>query len=82
MLLLAILRSGWLTHPPHNPAISGNLTVTGNALLSRNEMYAPEVVCFCDIPLSDVRIHVRKYSRFGVAFPRSFILQAGGAPVR
>jgi len=81
-LLVAILRSGWLTHPPHNPAISGNLTVNSAALLSRNEMYAPEVVCFCDIPLRDVGIHVRKYGRFGLAFPRSFIVRVGGAPVR
>lgn len=80
--LLQILRSGWLTHPPHNPRISGNLSVNPTARLSRNDMYAPEVVCFCDIPLDDVGIHVGKYSAFGIAFPRHFIVQAGGAPVR
>ena len=81
-LLVKVLRSGCLTHKPHNPSISGNLLVNRNALLSRNDMYAPEVICFCDIPLDDSSIHVRKYSGFGVAFPRSFIVQAGGSPVR
>lgn len=80
-LLVGILTSGWLTHPPHNPLVSGNLSVKTNARISVNEMYSPEVVCFCDIPLSDIEIHVRKYSRFGLSFDKQFLIRKGANPV-
>jgi hypothetical protein len=76
-----VLSSGWLTHPPHNPHVSGNLTVRGDTRLSTNEMYSPQVVCFCDIPLADLHLHIRKYSPFGIAFPKQFLLLQGAAPV-
>jgi hypothetical protein len=36
-LLVDILRGGWLTHPPHNPTISGNLFVKPDASVSNND---------------------------------------------
>lgn len=80
-LLVEILRSKWLTHPPHNPNISGNLTVNTKARMSKNEMYVPEVVCFCDIPVSDLDIHIEKYSPFGLSFLKSFLVGKGANPV-
>ena len=67
-LLIEILRSGWLTHPPHNPNISGNLSINSSANLQ--EMYSPQVVCFCDIPVDDIDIHMSKGSRFGISFSK------------
>lgn len=80
-LLLKILSSGWLTHPPHNPNISGNLSVNVEARISRNEMYVPQVVCFCDIPAGDLDIHMKKYSRFGLSFFKDFLTEKGANPV-
>lgn len=80
-LLLKILSSGWLTHPPHNPNISGNLSVNVEARISRNEMYVPQVVCFCDIPVGDLDIHMKKYSRFGLSFFKDFLTEKGANPV-
>ena len=80
-LLIRILTSGWLTHKPHNPDISGNLSVDVAARISNNEMYVPEVVCFCDIPVQELDIHVRKYSRFGLAFHKTFLAPKGANPV-
>lgn len=80
-LLVRILRTGWLTHPPHDPHVSGNLTVTPSARISQNEMYSPQTVCFCDIPVEDLPLHARKYSRFGLSFDKDFIVENGGAPV-
>ncbi len=79
-LLVKIIKSGWLTHPPHMPNVSGNLSITGGAF-SKNEMYSPQVVCFCDIPASDLKIHSLKYSRFGLSFSKSFLIAKGAVPV-
>ncbi|MFC1932655.1 abortive infection system antitoxin AbiGi family protein [Chloroflexota bacterium] len=79
--LIKILSEGWLTHAPHDPSVSGNLVVKPSAKISQNEMYSPQVVCFCDIPVEDLTLHVSKYSRFGFSFDKEFIVQQGGAPV-
>lgn len=79
-LLEKIMSEGWITHPPHNPNWSGNLSVTaGN--ISENDMYSPEITCFADIPLSDLSIHMDKYSSIGVSFSKEFISNSGGVPV-
>jgi len=80
-LLLSILRAGCLTHPPHSLNVSGNLTINPSASLSSNEMYTPQVICFCDIPVEDLHIHTAKYSAFGLSFAKQFIAGKGGAPV-
>jgi hypothetical protein len=80
-LLVKILRSGWLTHPPHEPNISGNLTINTAAKLSTNVMYLPQMVCFCDIPFQDLQIHTSKYSRFGLSLSKELVARQGGAPV-
>ena len=80
-LLLKILNEGWITHPPHNPNISGNLSVNTNAAISENEMYAPEITCFADIPIQDLSMHMQKYSSVGISLSKEFIAEAGGVPV-
>jgi len=44
-------------------------------------MYSPEIVCFCDIPVDDLHIHIGKYGRFGLAFLKSFLVERGANPV-
>lgn len=80
-LLVDILRNGWLSHPPHDPDVFGNVYIDREARLSENEMYAPQAVCFGDIPVGDLDIHVRKYSRFGIGFLKRFLIQKGVNPV-
>ncbi len=80
-LLIKILKSGWLTHPPHNPNVCGNLKVNPAAKISANEMYVPQMVCFCDIPVGDLEIHMRKYGCFGLSFLKSFLAPKGANPV-
>jgi hypothetical protein len=80
-LLVKILLSGLLTHPPHDPNISGNLSVNSAFKASTNEMYSPQVVCFCDIPVDDLHIHTAKYSRFGLSLSKDLVVGQGGAPV-
>jgi hypothetical protein len=55
--------------------------VHADARLSDESMYATRVVCFCDIPLDVLEIHVSKFSRFGLSFKKEFLLQRGANPV-
>ena len=80
-LFMKILTEGWVTHPPHNPNISGNLSVNTSAAISSNDMYNPEITCFADIPLHDISLHMEKYSTIGMSFSKEFIANAGGVPV-
>lgn len=49
--------------------------------LSNSELFQPSMVCFCDIPVPDLPIHVQKYSCFGLSFLKSFLIKKGAAPV-
>jgi hypothetical protein len=49
--------------------------------LSSNEAYKGAIVCFCDIPLPDLQLHIEKYSAFGIAFRKAFLVEHGAAPV-
>ena len=80
-LLVKVLQEGWLTHPPHNPNVSGSVKIDTSASLSNNDMYVPEVVCFCDIPVDDLTIHTRKYGKFGLTFSKATLLAKGANPV-
>jgi ribosomal protein L24E len=39
------------------------------------------MVCFCDIPIGDLGIHIKKYGQFGLAFKKSFLIERGANPV-
>jgi hypothetical protein len=52
-----------------------------NGPVEANEFVAPEMVCFCDIPLLELEIHTSKYSRFGLAFHKAFLVRQGASPV-
>jgi len=80
-LFLKILRDGWLTHPPHNPMVSGGYSYSSWNSLCTNEMFEANVICFCDIPLFEMRIHINKYSPFGLSFRKSFLVEKGANPV-
>jgi hypothetical protein len=80
-LLVRILRTGRLSAPPHDPRFEGNLTVNSSASLGSNEMYSPQMICFCDIPPGQLAIHCSKYSTFGLSFSKRFAADRGARPV-
>jgi hypothetical protein len=49
--------------------------------LSDNTLVQFETVCFCDIPFADLPIHCAKYSYFGLAFSKRFLVKRGASPV-
>ena len=80
-ILKRILRAGWITHAPHENKPTSNLIINSNKDFSSNQMYCPDVICFCDIPVDDLDIHVGKYSRFGLSFHKSYLVSEGVNPV-
>lgn len=80
-VLLKIIRSGWLTHPPHDERAEATVSTKLDAKVSVNDRFSPSVVCFCDIPVADLELHAAKYGRFAVCFKRSFLSGKGATPV-
>jgi hypothetical protein len=54
---------------------------TVNASFSEREMYHFPGVCFCDIPVADLPLHIGKYSPFGMGFLKAFLVKRGASPV-
>jgi hypothetical protein len=80
-LLVKILKSCFLSHPPHQRNRSGNLWATLERPFPKGEMYSSEVICFCDIPTDQLEIHMNKYSQFGLSFSKTFLVDQGANPV-
>ena len=43
-------------------------------------LFRVSCVCFCDIPLPDLNIHITKYKGFGIGFKRQFLVEKGANP--
>jgi hypothetical protein len=80
-ILLKIISEGIISHPPHTKNVEGNIIFNKNTSFSSNQMYNPQVICFCDIPLMDLTIHIEKYSQFGISFKKYFLISNGATPV-
>ena len=90
VLVEEILKGGWLRHSPTSSIEPVEVLESGGVSLSiapndpdipPGELYRPQVVCFCDIPVSDLEIHMRKYSPFGLSFLKPFLVEKGANPV-
>lgn len=80
-LLVKILKSGELLPKGDSTLKDYTLVVDPERSLCDDEMYITDVVCFCDIPVADLHIHMGKYSRFGLAFSKRFLVRRGASPV-
>ena len=83
-LLVEILKSGLLRsskYSPTRPAGYSRLDTDVTKALSSNEVYHGTYVCFCDIPVADLEIHIRKYSGFGLSFSKDFLARQGASPI-
>lgn len=81
-ILLSVLEGMCVSHPPHQVGWGvTRLVVNPSASIIRDSLVAPNIVCFCDIPLDSMAIHYTKYGRFGVGIDRSYLARYGCRPV-
>jgi hypothetical protein len=78
LLIENILTPGKLGALPDG---SFQLCVHGDIHPANNDMVQYPMVCFCDIPVQDLSLHIEKYSRFGLAFKKCFLVPKGARPV-
>ena len=80
-LLCKVIRDRKLLPGGSEEKWAGNVRIQLNKALSDNELFTPEMVCFCDIPLNKdkLKIHADKYSKFGLAFDKTWLAQKRGA---
>jgi hypothetical protein len=87
LLVNDILKAGCLMHPhfdrPPKEGLSGSPLVGGTAAPDVDDTEAAywQGICFCDIPVTDLEIHMKKYSRFGLSFLKPFLVDKGANPV-
>jgi Putative abortive phage resistance protein AbiGi, antitoxin len=86
LLVNVILKEGCLKFPPIDAnrcieGLSGNLPLVGGTSDDDTEAAYSQRVCFCDIPVTDLEIHMNKYSRFGLSFLKDFLVRKGANPV-
>jgi len=80
-LLLHILKTGWMLHKPFDPTQPRTASLDLSRPISTDRIIDYEVVCFCDIPSSDLATHIHKYSKFGLAFKKDLLIEKGACPV-
>jgi hypothetical protein len=80
-VLKAILTSRNLANRPNAPPGVLGYSVGMDTPLSTNEMVGVSVVCFCDIPLDDLGLHMGKYGEFGLCLRKQFLIERGVNPV-
>jgi hypothetical protein len=90
LLVNDILKGGCLKFPPIDDrpcteGLSGSpLPLVGGTPkpdVDDTEAAYSRVVCFCDIPVPALAIHMSKYGRFGLSFLKRFLVAKGANPV-
>jgi len=83
-LFKKILKSGVLKASPRLRGSSNEFYVfetVPDLPLSSNESFRVPIVCFCDIPVGQLALHMKKYGKFGIAFDKDSLARQGASPV-
>ena len=81
-ILKTILIDRCISHPPHERGWGvERLTLNPAESLLNGGLLVPDVVCFADIPVGALDIHVKKYGMFGLSLVRGHLVRYGDRPV-
>jgi Putative abortive phage resistance protein AbiGi, antitoxin len=89
LLVNDILKEGWLMYSSPiddrqpTEVLKGNPLVGGTRTpdVDDTEAAYSQRICFCDIPVTDLDIHMNEYSRFGLSFLKPFLVDKGANSV-
>jgi hypothetical protein len=77
--IIDILKSGF--HPHYCPEYSVGPLHAKAASDGCAPLHAAPMICFCDIPLSLIRKHLKEYGKFGIGLIKSWGIKHGITPV-
>jgi hypothetical protein len=83
-LFKKVLRTGLLKASPQLKRVSPQFRVLQkdpDRRLSSNKAYRRPAVCFCDIPICDLPLHMKKYKEFGIAFSKLCLIDRAAVPI-
>lgn len=80
--LKKIIDSRCVSHAPHDDNWGATTyTINWDGLLETEQLIIPSVTCYADIPFEALSLHVNKYGKFGIGFPRSRLTRYDARPV-
>ena len=80
-LLREVVRTGWLKASHRDQLGPGFVGQSdGQKALSVNDAIKCTSVCFCDIPVKALAVHMKKYGPFGVAFAKQRLRSGRAQP--
>lgn len=72
----------WLTSDPANPGVRRKIDIhPARNICDDDAAFDQHPVCFCDIPVEDLGIHMGKYGYVGLSFLKTFLVPKGASPV-
>lgn len=80
-ILKNILASGQLKFDPDGKFPNAVKTFDINSFHSQGEISRIPAICFSDIPIDSISIHIQKYSKFGIGFDKQTLCNKGIRPV-
>lgn len=76
--LKKIINSCCISHAPHDDNFGATTyPINWGSRLETEQLIIPSVTCYADIPFESLSLHVNKYGKFGVGFPRSLLTTYG-----
>lgn len=81
-ILKKVLKNRCVSHSPHENGWGSvsHIVDLEESLLSE-KLIIPTITCYADIPKESLDIHIKKYGKFGLSFPKNLLIKYGARPV-
>ena len=81
ILIEGLLKGNDLTDDEIKSGQIESVKIFDKGSFSKETWIKVKTVCFCDIPVNDLGIHMNKYSKFGLSFVKEFLIEKRANPV-